>query len=496
MAPPLKIPFDNSYAGLPERFYVKQTPKPVKAPAMIKLNRPLAEEFGIDPEALASPEGLEVLAGNRVPDGADPLAMAYAGHQFGHFVPQLGDGRAILLGEVIDSGGQRRDIQLKGSGRTHFLRGGDGRAWIGPVIREYILSEAMHALAVPTTRALAAVRTGETVIREAPLPGAIVARVAASHLRVGTFQYFAAREDSDAIRMLTDYAIARHYPEAKQSDDPYRAFLEAVGRRQAKLVAKWLQLGFIHGVMNTDNMAISGQTIDYGPCAFMDEFAFGKTFSSIDRHGRYAYDQQPQIAQWNLARLAETLLPLLDPEEATAIEIANSVSGDFNAVFQQERLAAVRGKFGLLSEEESDAELIGEFLSLLERREADFTLSFRTLSALASNSSGTEGERLDQSLREDPAWSPWKARWMKRLDRQAQSRTDAARQMKAHNPAVIPRNHLVERAIQEALSGEDNSFMDDMVEALSKPYEDQPEGSVWTIPPRPEEKVMETFCGT
>lgn len=496
MALRLKIPFDNSYAGLPERFYVKQAPEPVKAPAWIKLNEPLAEELGIDPEALAGPEGLEVLAGNRGPDGSNPLAMAYAGHQFGHFVPQLGDGRAILLGEVIDSKGERKDIQLKGSGHTPFSRGGDGRAWIGPVIREYILSEAMHALGVPTTRALAAVRTGQSVIREAPLPGSIVTRVAASHIRVGTFQYFAARGDTDAVRILADYAITRHYPEAKQADEPYRSFLAAVCRNQARLIAKWLQLGFIHGVMNTDNMAISGQTIDYGPCAFMDEFNSGKTFSSIDRHGRYAYDQQPKIAQWNLARLAETLLPLLNPKEETAIEIANSHLDDFDAVFQREWEVAMRGKFGLFTKEASDSDLIQEFLSLLERRKADFTLSFRALSAVAGNAPGTEGELLEQSLGEDQAWDPWKIRWMERLDRQPQSRTDAVRHMKAHNPAVIPRNHLVERAIQEALGDEASSFMDKMVEALSEPYKDQPEGSIWTVPPRPEERVMETFCGT
>ncbi|HKK19521.1 MAG TPA: YdiU family protein [Opitutales bacterium] len=496
MALSLKIPFENSYSGLPERFYAKQTPEPVKAPSMIKLNGPLAEALGIDPGALAGPGGVEALAGNRVPEGADPLAMAYAGHQFGHFVPQLGDGRAILLGEVIDSRGERQDIQLKGSGRTPFSRSGDGRAWIGPVIREYILSEAMHALGVPTTRALAAVRTGETVFREAPLPGAIVTRVATSHLRVGTFQYFAARQDTEAVRILADYAIARHYPEAEQAEEPYRAFLEAVCRRQAQLIAKWLQLGFIHGVMNTDNMAISGQTIDYGPCAFMDEFHSGKTFSSIDRHGRYAYDQQPQIAQWNLARLAETLLPLLDPEEETAIEIANAVVGDFGNIFQKEYLNAMRGKFGLFSGEEEDLDLIGDFLSILQSCEADFTLSFRTLGKLIENLESDEAGALVRSLGDDSAWGPWKTRWLERIDRQPQSRSEAVDRMKAHNPAVIPRNHLVERAIQDALGGDDSRFMDQMIEALAMPYADPPKASIWTIPPRPEERVAETFCGT
>jgi len=463
---------------------------------MIRLNRALADELGLDADALASPAGLAVLAGNDLPDGAEPLAMAYAGHQFGHFVPQLGDGRAILLGEVVSAGGERRDIQLKGSGRTPFSRGGDGRAWLGPVIREYILSEAMHALKVPTTRALAAVRTGETVIREAPRPGAIVTRVASSHIRVGTFQYFAAREDTDALRLLTDHAIERHYPEAKQVKDHCRAFLQAVSHRQARLVAKWLQVGFIHGVMNTDNMAISGETIDYGPCAFMDEYDPQKTFSSIDRNGRYAYDQQASIAQWNLTRLAETLLPQLDPNQDTAIEIAKSVLGDFTIVFQREWQNAMRGKFGLLTEEETDVDLIREFLSLLERRKADFTESFRALCELAEGSTTPGGKLLNSSLGEDPAWQPWQKRWLERLDRQQKSRADAARIMKGYNPAMIPRNHHVERAIQEALEDEGSEYMDEMLETLSHPYDDQPVGSPWIVPPRAEEKVLQTFCGT
>ena len=491
-----KIPFNNSYAKLPERFYVKQAPLPVKDPSMIRLNRALAEELGLDADVLASPAGLAMLAGNALPDGAEPLAMAYAGHQFGHFVPQLGDGRAILLGEVVMAGGERRDIQLKGAGRTAFSRGGDGRAWLGPVIREYILSEAMHALKVPTTRALAAVRTGETVIREAPRPGGIVTRVASSHIRVGTFQYFAAREDSDALRLLTDYAIERHYPEAKQATNRCRAFLQAVSHRQARLVAKWLQVGFIHGVMNTDNMAISGETIDYGPCAFMDEYDPQKTFSSIDRHGRYAYDQQASIAQWNLTRLAETLLPQLDSNEDTAIEIAKSVLGDFTTVFQQEWQNAKRGKFGLVTEEETDVDLIQKFLSLLERRKADWTQSFRALCDLAGDATSLGVTLLDNSLGEDPEWQPWQQRWLARLDRQPKSRPDAARIMKSYNPAIIPRNHHVERAIQAALEGGGSEYMDEMIEALSHPYDDQPADSPWIKPPRPEEKVLQTFCGT
>ena len=463
---------------------------------MIRLNRALADEIGWDVDALAGPAGLAVLSGNELPDGAEPLAMAYAGHQFGHFVPQLGDGRAILLGEVVTACGERRDIQLKGAGRTAFSRGGDGRAWLGPVIREYILSEAMHALKVPTTRALAAVRTGETVIRDGALPGAIVTRVAASHIRVGTFQYFAARKDTDALRQLTAYAIERHYPEAKQADNPSRAFLLAASHRQARLIAKWLQVGFIHGVMNTDNMAISGETIDYGPCAFMDEYDPQKTFSSIDRNGRYAYDQQTSIAQWNLTRLAETLLPQLDPNEDKAIEIAKTVLGEFSAVFDQEWQNAMRGKFGLLTEEVADIDLIQGFLSLLKRNKADFTRSFRALCELAGDSMPAESNLLNHSLGEDSAWQPWQQHWLERLDRQPKSRADAARMMKSSNPAIIPRNHQVERAIQEALKDEDSTFMDEMLEALSQPYEDQLVDSPWTAAPRPEEKVLQTFCGT
>ena len=496
MSTTLKIPFENSYARLPEHFYAKQGAQPVESPAWICLNRSLAAELGIDPVVLAGPVGLDVLAGNRSPDGAEPLAMAYAGHQFGHFVPQLGDGRAILLGEVIDVNGVRRDIQLKGSGRTAFSRGGDGRAWLGPVIREYVLSEAMHALGVPTTRALAAVRTGETVIRETPLPGAIITRVASSHIRVGTFQYFAAQGDVEAVRTLADYAIARHYPGLRGGDEPYRAFLKAVSQGQARLIAKWLQLGFIHGVMNTDNTAISGETIDYGPCAFMDEYHPQKTFSSIDRRGRYAYDEQASIAQWNLTRLAETLIPLLDPDEGRAVETAKSVLDDFASIFREEWLRVMRGKFGLLTQEEADSGLIGEFFGLLERREADFTESFRALCELAEGPSEPGAVLLKHTLGDDPEWKPWQKRWLGRLDRQRPGRADAARSMKGYNPAVIPRNHLVERAIREAVEDIGTGYLDKILEALSRPYADQPEGSPWIVPPRPEERILKTFCGT
>src|SRR5580704_1552598 len=343
------FPFQNTYAAMPANFFARVAPTPVASPKLIKLNRPLALHLGLEPELLASPEGVEILAGKRVPDGADPIAMAYAGHQFGHFVPQLGDGRAILLGEVIDADGVRRDIQLKGSGPTPFSRRGDGRAALGPVLREYIVSEAMAALGIPTTRSLAAVVTGESVMRETPLPGAVLTRVASSHIRVGTFQYFAARGDTEGVRRLADHVIARHYPQAADTERPYHALLEGVIARQAELVARWLLVGFIHGVMNTDNTSISGETIDYGPCAFMDHYDPATVFSSIDEQGRYAYANQPRIALWNLTRLAECLLPLLSDVQDKAIAEAQAVLGDFAGRFTAAYQAGLRNKIGLFT---------------------------------------------------------------------------------------------------------------------------------------------------
>ncbi|HKD24114.1 MAG TPA: YdiU family protein, partial [Rhizomicrobium sp.] len=357
--------FDNSYARLPERFYARLPPTPVAAPKLVRINEPLAIELGLDPARLASPEGVAMLAGNRVAEGADPIAMAYAGHQFGTFVPQLGDGRAILLGEVVDRHGRRRDIQLKGSGPTPFSRRGDGRAALGPVLREYIVSEAMAALGVPTTRALAAVTTGETVWRETPLPGAVLARVASSHIRVGTFQFFAARGDNEAVKELADHVIARHYPEARGAASPYRALLEGVIARQARLVAQWLNIGFIHGVMNTDNMSIAGETIDYGPCAFMDAYHPATVFSSIDEMGRYAYGNQPTIAHWNLTRLAETLLPLLADNEEAAIEEAKAALATFAPLFNAAYVDGLRRKLGLIAPEPDDITLGQDLLKLM-----------------------------------------------------------------------------------------------------------------------------------
>src|SRR5580700_4986736 len=377
------FPFQNTYAALPDGFFARVAPTPVVSPRLVKLNRPLAIRLGLDPDVLDSPEGAEILAGKRVPEAAEPIAMAYAGHQFGHFVPQLGDGRAILLGEVIDQQGVRRDIQLKGSGRTPFSRGGDGRAALGPVLREYVVSEAMVALGIPTTRSLAAVITGETVARETLLPGALLTRVATSHIRVGTFEFFAARGDLEGLRLLADHVISRHYPEAAHSDRPYASLLELVTSRQAELIARWLLVGFIHGVMNTDNMSIAGETIDYGPCAFMDEYHPAKVFSSIDQQGRYAYANQPQIATWNLARFAETLLPLIDEDQQQAIKQAEHVLERFSARFQAAYSAGMRQKLGLSTESDGDLELAGEFLSLLANYQVDFTVAFRRLSDAA-----------------------------------------------------------------------------------------------------------------
>src|SRR5215204_537932 len=379
----LHLPFDNTYARLPDRFFARLAPTPVRAPRLIRLNRELAAQLRLDPDWLASPEGVEVLAGNRVPNGAESVALAYAGHQFGHFVPQLGDGRAILLGEVVDRSGMRRDIQLKGSGPTPFSRSGDGRAALGPVLREYVVSEAMAALRIPTTRSLAAVATGEPVVRETVLPGAVLTRVARSHVRVGTFQFFAVRGDVEGLRLLADHVIARHYPQAAEAERPYRALLDAVIGAQADLVAQWLNVGFIHGVMNTDNMSIAGETIDYGPCAFMDAYDPATVFSSIDQHGRYAYANQPGIAAWNLARLAETLLPLFSDDEEKAVARAREALETFSPRFEAAFHAGLRRKLGLFTQREEDLELAGGLLDLMAKNEADFTLTFRGLSDAA-----------------------------------------------------------------------------------------------------------------
>jgi len=488
------FPFQNSYAALPANFFARVAPTPVAAPRLIKLNRPLALHLGLDPDVLDSPEGAEILSGKTLPGGADPIAMAYAGHQFGHFVPQLGDGRAILLGEVIDRDGVRRDIQLKGSGPTPFSRRGDGRAALGPVLREYIVSEAMAALGIPTTRSLAAVMTGESVMRETILPGAVLTRVAASHIRVGTFQYFAARKDTDAVRRLADHVIDRHYPQLAGTARPYHGLLDAVIERQARLVARWLMVGFIHGVMNTDNTSVSGETIDYGPCAFMDAYDPSTVFSSIDEMGRYAYANQPRIALWNLTRFAECLLPLLADDQDKAVAEAQEALNAFGELFNVAYKAGLRSKLGLFSEREDDQALAQDFLDAMARGQADFTLAFRRLGEAAGDpaADGAVGK-----LFAEPAlYDEWAARWRQRMSDEPQSPAERRAAMRAINPAFIPRNHRVEAVIQAAVASDDYALFEELLTVLSKPYDDQPAFAAYADPPEPHERVSQTFCGT
>ncbi len=477
------IAFDNSYARLPERFFRAQEPLPVAQPRIVRVNTALAAQLGIDPAALDA----DLLAGNRVPTGATPIAQAYSGHQFGNFSPVLGDGRAVLLGEVVDPDGQRYDIQLKGSGRTPFSRGGDGRAALGPVLREYILGEGMHALGIPTTRALAAATTGEVVRRETALPGAVLCRVAASHLRVGTFQFFAAQNDLDGVRTLADYAIERHYPDCAGD---YPAFLRAVVARQAELVARWLLVGFIHGVMNTDNVSISGETIDYGPCAFMDAYDPATVFSSIDQMGRYAYGRQPRIAGWNLARLAEALLPLLAPEQKDGIEIAQAAISGFGERFEAVYLAGLRRKIGLQTERDGDDDLTQALLKQMEAGGADFTLTFRALA------DAVEGDEAPVRALFNPAaaYDAWAPAWRARLELEPDQGRAAA--MRAVNPLYIPRNHLVEAALAAATERGDNGPFSELLEVLARPFEVQPGRERYALPPTADERVLATFCGT
>jgi len=480
----LAIPFRNSYARLPERLYARQAPTPVAAPRLLQLNLPLAEQLGLDPAALASAEGVQALAGNLVPPGAEPLAQAYAGHQFGHFNPHLGDGRAILLGELVARDGLPRDLQLKGSGPTPWSRRGDGRAAVGPVLREYLISEAMHALGIPTTRALAAVATGEIVYRETRLPGAVLTRVAASHLRVGTFQYFAARGDVDALRALVDYALARHYPDATGAT----GLLAAVVARQAELVAQWMLVGFIHGVMNTDNCSIAGETIDYGPCAFMDAYDPDTVFSSIDHAGRYRYGHQPRIAHWNLVRLAEALLPLLAADETAAIAIARDLLAGFAERFNPAWLGGLGRKLGLAEPRDGDADLVQDLLAAMAEGKADFTLTFR---ALADAAGGDDAPLRDQFL-PGPALDAWLPRWHARLAAEPLPARQAA--MRAASPAVIPRNHLVEAALDAAGQGDLAPF-EALLAAVRHPFDD-PEDGRYARPDPNGPADYRTFCGT
>ena len=485
--------FDNSYSRLPEHFYARLNPMPVRKPRMMKFNHALAEELGLDAKALDGEVGAAMFSGNQLPDGAEPIAMAYAGHQFGHFVPQLGDGRAILLGEVIGGDGKRRDIHLKGSGQTPFSRRADGRAAVGPVIREYIISEAMCALGIPTTRTLAVVSTGEAVLRETSLPGAVLVRVAASHIRIGTFEYFAAQEDTEAVKILADYAMDRHYPELKAEPNPYLALIETVLQAQASLIARWMHAGFIHGVMNTDNMTISGETIDYGPCAFMDAYDPATVFSSIDRHGRYAYGNQPRIAQWNLERFAETLLPLLHSDREQAIAIAGKTINQFPETFEHYWLSEMRRKLGLFTVQDDDLALVQSLLEVMQTNAADYTNTFRAL----CNAAEQPGHHTWRSLfPQTKGCDDWLVRWQARLRSEQQTLPERAAAMRKVNPAYIPRNYRVEQAINAAVGEGDLSLFEELLAVLSLPYEEQESFSHYTHPPAPSDHVYQTFCGT
>ena len=472
---------EHTYSELPQLFHAKAAPASVREPRLVVFNRPLAVMLGLDPDELARPEGAAIFAGNALPEGAQPIAQAYAGHQFGHFTT-LGDGRAILLGEQVTPAGTRFDIQLKGPGRTRFSRGGDGRAALGPMLREYIISEAMHALGIPTTRSLAVATTGEPVYRETALPGAVLTRVAASHIRVGTFQWAAAHDDAAATRALADYTRARHYPELAGGADGYLSLFEAIVARQASLIARWQLVGFIHGVMNTDNMALSGETIDYGPCAFMDRYDPATVFSSIDVNGRYAYGNQPPIAQWNLARLAEAMLPLFDPDVEQAVQRATAVLDRFPQLFTQHWLDGMRGKLGLFTAEDGDEALAADLLAWMQRQSADYTNMFRLLT------SGGLAADADLELQ------AWQGRWRERRGRQPQPPAEADALMRRHNPVVIPRNAHVEEALQAATNG-DVSVMERLLDVLATPYDHDRDVPLFTAAPAGPTPYR-TFCGT
>ena len=476
---------EHSYAQLPAIFHVAVAPTPVMAPRLVVLNRPLATSLGLDADALQSDEGAAIFSGHRLPPGAAPLAQAYAGHQYGHFT-MLGDGRAILLGEQITPRGERFDLQLKGPGPTPFSRRGDGRAALGPMLREYIVSEAMHALGIPTTRSLAVAATGETVTRETALPGAVLTRVAASHIRVGTFEWVAARGDAAAVRALVDYTLQRHFPTFAKAENPAVALLDAVIERQAALIARWMLVGFVHGVMNTDNMAVSGEPIDYGPCAFMDAYDPATVFSSIDARGRYAYGNQPAIAQWNLTRLAETLIPLLHPEESPGIELAKAALGRFAQQYQLHWLTGMRRKLGLFTAEPEDAALIESLLTWMQQTSADFTNIFAELAHVLP---------ADDTRRTDESFLQWHERWLVRLGRQPQSLAQSDELRRAHNPAFIPRNHLVEAALAAAEQN-DLAPLERLLDVLATPYDHTRHAPDYRQPAADNGAGYQTFCGT
>ncbi|MBM7579395.1 protein adenylyltransferase SelO [Jeotgalibacillus terrae] len=471
---------EQTYATLPEIFYSEMEPNPVASPELIVLNEPLAAELGLDPEVLEDEE--DILAGNEVPEGSKPIAQAYAGHQFGQFT-MLGDGRALLFGEQITPGGERKDIQLKGSGRTKFSRGGDGRAALGPMLREYIISEAMHGLGIPTSRSLAVTLTGETVMRERMLTGAVLTRVASSHLRVGTFEYAVRLTEAENVKALADYAIDRHFPHVKETENPYVGLLQEVMKKQAQLIANWQHVGFIHGVMNTDNMTISGESIDYGPCAFMNEYDPSTVFSSIDVQGRYAYGNQPHIGGWNLARFAESLVPVLHDDQDKAIELAQHEMNQYKDFYFNAWHSGMRQKLGLINEGTEDEQLIEQLMNLMHKNKADFTNTFRKLTLGEVPIQGEE-------------FAEWLARWNKRLERQDASPEEVRKVMQAHNPNVIPRNHRVEEAISAAVERDDLSVMHKLLNVLKDPYAYSDEQTPYCEGPDSDAGPYRTFCGT
>jgi serine/tyrosine/threonine adenylyltransferase len=482
---------DSSFVRELSGLYEPWEATPAPAPRLLALNEELAAELGADPDALRASEGVAVLAGNVVSEGSTPVAQAYAGHQFGAFSPRLGDGRALLLGEVFDVHGRRRDIHLKGSGRTPFARGGDGKAAVAPMLREYLIGEAMHALGIPTSRALAVVATGETVMRDTPLPGAVLVRVAASHIRVGTFEYAARRGDPDLLRRLADHAVARHHPQASQADNPYLALFESVVDAQASLVASWMLVGFIHGVMNTDNMTISGETIDYGPCAFMDAYDPATLFSSIDYTGRYAYGSQPQIAQWNLARLAETVVPLIDDDSNVAVIRATRVLESFPERFGRAWMRGMRAKLGIREDRGGDDALIADLLELLRTQRVDYTSFFRALSSAVRGDAAPA-----RSLFGEPSnFDAWAHRWRESLSSQAAEPQAVREEMDGVNPAYIPRNHRVEEALAAATAGDIAPFRR-LLEVLASPFEERPGLEFYALPAPPSFGEYRTFCGT
>ncbi len=488
--------FDNSYVTLPQQFYVRQAPVPVANPQLIRVNHELARLLGIDPAWLESAEGVNTIAGNHVPDGADPIATVYAGHQFGSWNPRLGDGRAILLGEVIGSDGERYDLQLKGSGITPFSRNGDGRAPLGPILREYLVSEAMAALGVATSRTLAAVTTGEPVYREQRLEGGVLIRVAKSHIRIGTMQYFASIKDHEAVKLLVDHVIARHYPQAADADNPVLALYQQVAQRLAALIAQWQSVGFIHGVMNTDNMLLSGETIDFGPCAFMDAYDSAAVFSSIDHGSRYAYRNQPPIAQWNLACLGQALLPLIADDENEATEAAQVVLNAFPEMYLEAYFERLRAKFGLTQAEDDDEALMQDFLDLLEAGRHDFTLAFRRLTDLANAPDAQpDAESVGELFDFGATFDDWLERWQQRCQRESIDASQRQQSMRATNPAYIPRNHLIEQAIQQGYAG-DLSLFNRLHERWQQPFRYDVNDADLATPPKPYEIVQQTFCGT